>query len=124
VSKNDKFSWELSDIHPTIEFLNSIGYKGSFGDEKCNETTIYIIETKELVIGVFPEGYPHEVLRGKIAVEFKKCFNKWSQAYYVRNFPKSDRDRRTIESELEELVKNKEHFERSHVFKTFPFNDR
>lgn len=101
----------------TIKFLNSIGYQGEY----YKDSSIYVIETRDLRIGVFPKDYPNTRLCGRVVAEFKNCFDKWTNAYYIVDFPKGERAKKIMQQELVEIC-TREHYERSNNHKTYPGN--
>lgn len=105
-------------IEEVIEFLNSLGYIGKYDEiDGC-----YIISTKKIRIGIFPENYRIPKLAGHVAAESQKTFDKWATVYYCVKFPSGKRARKRMERSLEEICAP-EHIERSNTFQKHPDND-
>ena len=56
-------------------------------DEKA-----YYTETDEIQIGIFDYTYPNTGYNGKILMEHKNNFDKWSKVFYSSTFPSNERE--------------------------------
>lgn len=52
----------------------------------------FYTEWEDLKIGIFDYGYPNTGYNGKILVEHKENFDKWSKVFYDCNFPANEED--------------------------------
>ena len=114
----DGMTQEHWDELSVVYWLEGNGYKGFLSSEYA-----FYLHDKDrsgLRIAVFGEDYPHSKLRGSIAAEMNRTFDKWSKVYYLRPIPQTEEEREQMLLDLVE-IRSEYHMERACQFMTFDF---
>lgn len=61
----------------------------------------YYTENENMHIGIFDYTYPNTGYCGKILIEHKDNFDKWSKVFYSSDFPNNEKEFRIILRDLE-----------------------
>lgn len=60
----------------------------------------YYTETENMQIGIFDYTYPNTGYNGKILIEHKDNFDKWSKVFYSSTFPNTENEFKIILRDL------------------------
>ena len=102
MEKTKPISFKMRTI---IKFLEDNGYKGQlYHNHICN---YYSVETPKLKICVFDEGKAMKKLNNTIAAETPETFNRWNDAYYIKDIPETEEEFKQLLEDLKTIQEPK-----------------
>jgi len=75
----------------TFDLLKQkIGERFILKDISFERYKAFTFEVNDLVVGIFNYNYPNKTYAGKILMEFKDLFDKWSKCFYEYTLPEKE----------------------------------
>ena len=114
MSRKKRKQLEMEDI---VDLFREAGYEGVWLGDKWDER-VYDIQTDKLRVSVFASQYGHPRLQGSVAAETQETFNKWTQAYLIKPWPRNKKQFEKLLKDLE-IIQQPEHVEAANNFESY-----